>query len=653
MNWWHYLILANLYLALFYGFYLLLLRKETYFMLNRIYLVSAALLSFFIPMMQAEWVKNLFITQKVQQTIYYIDPGFVYRVSPATESGFTISQFFSVVYWAVAMLLLARLFYRFVKLKRYMQSEENGSAFSFFGKIKVDENLPQKDVILQHERVHAIQFHSADVLLFEVLAILNWFNPVIYFYRKAIKYIHEFIADRNALSFGVDKSDYALLLLSQTMNVQPNTLTNSFFNHSLLKQRIMMLHKNPSRRSALLKYGLSAPLFVAMLILTSATVSEQKTIRKISDKISSDATLTEVAQDISKQASSLAEPASTEKSRIKTASTLKGKVVNVNGDPLANVKVSYAKKGNSANTNQEGSFKLTDYTEGDLLTFELVGYVTITTSFSDLKNKTPLIILLDMTRVNKLVAKYNFPSTTDSSIVSFAAVEKLPTFPGGQAAFGNYLSKAIRYPKEAKDQKTQGRVIVSFIVEKDGKLNNIKVLRDIGGGCGEEAIRVLSESPDWIPGTQNGKPVRVAYTMPINFSFTNGNNETTTYGKTTVKRTVRFMNEDSVIKRAKALNMNIDNMTMSGFGGKDSARQRPPADVVRIQSKIMGIDPIYLLDGKEIDKDVLVKINPNDIENISVWNGATATAKYGDKGKNGVVEITTKKGKKATDTSKP
>jgi len=113
MNWWHYLLLANLYLALFYGFYLLLLRKETYFMLNRIYLVSAAILSFFIPMIQAEWVKNLFITQKVQQTIYYIDPGFVYQITP-TESGFTVAQLFATVYWLVAMLLLARLFYRFL-----------------------------------------------------------------------------------------------------------------------------------------------------------------------------------------------------------------------------------------------------------------------------------------------------------------------------------------------------------------------------------------------------------------------------------------------------------------------------------------------------------------------------------------------------------
>ncbi len=649
MNWWHYLLLANLYLALFYGFYLLLLRKETYFMLNRIYLVSAAVLSFFIPMMQSEWVKNLFITQKVQQTIYYIDPGFVYQVSPA-ESGFTISQFFTVVYWLVSMLLLARLFYRFVKLKRYMQSEETGNAFSFFGNIKVDENLPQKEIIHQHELVHVIQLHSADVLLFEALTILNWFNPVIYFYRKSIKHNHEFIADRNAINFGVDKSDYALLLLSQTMNVQPNHLVNSFFNQSLLKQRIMMLQKNPSKRSALLKYGLSAPLFGLMLIFTSATVSEQKTIRKISDKISSDATLTEVAHEISNQASLPLPPAGL-KIPITTVQKLKGKVVDVNGKPLSSVLIFYAKKSTDFKTDQNGNFTVSNYKEGDLLNFELIGYNSMAKSFINVKDKLPIVVLQPEPNVEKVIhSPVVFKKTGNDSTISFAEVDKLPTFPGGQAGFGNFLSKTIRYPKVAKDNKMQGRVIVTFIVERDGKLNDIKVLHDIGGGCGPEAVRVLSESPNWNPGMQNGKPVRVSYTMPINFTLEGDKKALTT---PSIQGKVRFMNEDSVIKRAKALNMNMDNMTMSGFGGKDSARQRPPADVVRIQSKIMGIDPTYLLDGKEIDKDVLAKINSNDIETIRVLKNSSATALYGDKGKNGVVEIIMKKGKKAAGTTKP
>lgn len=106
-----------------------------------------------------------------------------------------------------------------------------------------------------------------------------------------------------------------------------------------------------------------------------------------------------------------------------------------------------------------------------------------------------------------------------NEIVSFAAVEKLPKFPGGDEAFGRYLGKAINYPPVAKENNVQGRVTVSFVVERDGSLTDIKVIRDIGSGCGAEAIRVLQKSPKWSPGIQNGKPVRVAYTMPINFTL--------------------------------------------------------------------------------------------------------------------------------------
>ncbi|MGI4020793.1 MAG: energy transducer TonB [Janthinobacterium lividum] len=125
-------------------------------------------------------------------------------------------------------------------------------------------------------------------------------------------------------------------------------------------------------------------------------------------------------------------------------------------------------------------------------------------------------------RIDEAVGKADITQKVveeNNEVISFAAVEKLPAFPGGEAAFGKYLSNTIRYPPVAKENNTQGRVIVSFVVEKDGNLTDIKVLRDIGGGCGPEAIRVLQKSPKWTPGIQNGKPVRVAYTMPINFTL--------------------------------------------------------------------------------------------------------------------------------------
>jgi protein TonB len=115
------------------------------------------------------------------------------------------------------------------------------------------------------------------------------------------------------------------------------------------------------------------------------------------------------------------------------------------------------------------------------------------------------------------------PVSTDKSSVDpskiFTSVEAEPTFPGGIEMFYKFLQYNIRYPAKAFENKIQGKVFVSFVVEKDGSLTDIKVLRGIGGGCDEEAVRVMNTSPKWRPGIQNGRPVRVQYTMPIGFNL--------------------------------------------------------------------------------------------------------------------------------------
>ncbi len=107
----------------------------------------------------------------------------------------------------------------------------------------------------------------------------------------------------------------------------------------------------------------------------------------------------------------------------------------------------------------------------------------------------------------------------DNSIKDFASVEVLPDPPGGMAGWGKYLTKNLKYPPIARENNITGRVIMSFVVEKNGNLTDIKVLRGIGGGCDEEAVRVMKNAPAWKPGIQNGRPVRVAYTMPIFFQL--------------------------------------------------------------------------------------------------------------------------------------
>lgn len=101
----------------------------------------------------------------------------------------------------------------------------------------------------------------------------------------------------------------------------------------------------------------------------------------------------------------------------------------------------------------------------------------------------------------------------------FMVVESMPEFPGGEAALYKYLAENIKYPQMAKESGIQGRVFVTFVVERDGRVTDVRVLRGIGGGCDEEAIRVVKGMPKWSPGKQRGKPVRVQYNLPVKFTL--------------------------------------------------------------------------------------------------------------------------------------
>ncbi len=103
----------------------------------------------------------------------------------------------------------------------------------------------------------------------------------------------------------------------------------------------------------------------------------------------------------------------------------------------------------------------------------------------------------------------------------FKSVETYPEFPGGLDAFVKFLSRNVNYPVRARDKGVQGRVVISFVVEKDGTLTDIKMISGIGSGCDEEALRVMKMSPPWTPGTQGGKPVRTSYSVPISFTLSN------------------------------------------------------------------------------------------------------------------------------------
>ncbi|RFZ95569.1 TonB family protein [Mucilaginibacter conchicola] len=634
MSWWHYLILVNIYLCLFYGFYSLLLRRETFFQLNRIYLVGTAILSFFIPLMHSDWVQDLFITKQVQYSIYGATAITLANVTPLKDNPLTVGEVLGVLYAIGVVILIAKLLIQLVLLRRVINDPSPKVSYSFFNKIKVGQEIDGQEVIHNHELVHARQFHSADVLIIEAVMIMNWFNPIVYLYRRAIKHVHEFIADKHTLDTGTNKADYAMLLLSQTFDTPAHGLVNPFFNHSLLKQRIIMLQKNKSQRIKLIKYGLSAPLFVLMLVLSSATISNSKAVETINKK--ADAVLESSVTGKYKLLTDAVQP-DEHSSYNAAADTVPGKdkyIVNVmpafpGGDKAfgqflaKNVKY----PAEARNKKVEGRTVITfmvdkDGSLSDFKVAKAVGSGTDEEAIRVLKlspkwkpgisNGKPvrsqMSVPINFTLAADAKASVETQQQLDGKPV-FTAVEQSPSFPGGEEAFSKFISHTVKYPKEARERNIQGRVIASFIVEEDGSLSNIKIVRGVGYGTDEEAMRVLESSPKWKPGIQNGHTVRVQYAVPINFAL-----EVQDGGK------------------EKKMGYIPDNQPKNYTILADSSK-----NWISLKS---NKQPLYIVDGTKVAS--VNNLNPNDIQSITVLKDKNALLKYGKDGEAGVVEVTTK-----------
>lgn len=545
MTFWHYLLLLNIYLILFYTFYAIVLNRETFFQLNRIYLLTAVILSFTLPFMQSIWVKNLAITQKVQNTIFQ-SPVLIYQFRPVKESAISSGQVFSTLYIVGILFLTARLVWQLFKLNKIIAETCKTSTFSFFNKINIEDGIKKNEIVIAHEKVHASEWHSIDILLMELVIIINWINPVTYFYRKAIKHLHEFIADRQAIKFGRDKAEYALMLLSHTFNTPVHQLVNTFNNKSLLKQRILMLNKGRSKMKALIKYCLLGPLFILMLILSSASVNSSRTIRIINKK----------AEQI------LRVPAQT-------------------------------------------NFGLTNATVRQ-----------------DIKPPAFINFYPTLPPANKLKDEVSQMLDKKDNLI-FTQMEKNPDFPGGLNAFGEFLGKNIKYPSAMRINRIEGRVILNFVVEKDGSLTNIHVLRGIAAEADSEAVRVLKLSPKWIPGIQNGKSVRASFTVPIMFTLADEQTEK------------KPENDVQLIKFGRT-NPNVLSCVKTNANGESDTTKSN-----KIKSSYL--QPLYIINGRESPNGAaLLNLDAKLIASVSVLKDKASTLIYGPKGVNGVIVVTLK-----------
>jgi TonB family protein len=519
MNLAHYLLQVNIYLIVFYGFYRLLLDRETYFMLNRLYLTSAAFFSLLIPFIRLDWFTALPVTQNVSIGVSQM---YMVGLNDNASSGLTWGSSIALLYITGVCLFLARFVMQLLAIRKLLQSVPTGAAFSFFNKLVIHEQLPQQDVISKHEQIHMRQMHSLDVIFLELLGVFTWFNPVIYLYKQSIKNIHEYLADEEAAQYQGDKQQYSLLLLSSAFGVDPNTLTNSFFNKSMIKKRITMLHKEKSRRTAILKYGLFLPLFGLTLILSSATISKNESIRVAAESIPLDQPLKVVEEAL---------PTTITKPEQQAAFVMPQKGTQMNQD----------------------------------------------------------------------------------KVYDFTSVDTAPKFPGGMEKFYMYVGKTIKYPQQAVKNNVQGKVFLSFIVEKDGRLTEIHVDKPLGAGTDEEAVRVLKSSPRWSPGLKDHKPIRVKYNMPISFALGGG----------------------PVSEPQKSVNV----VRINPESNQDTLRKTTNGVKIRANAKAQ---PIYIIDGVKATSETIQKLDTKNIESVNVFKGAAAEKMIAGSTNNGVIVIKTK-----------
>ncbi|WP_165372161.1 TonB family protein [Emticicia agri] len=603
MNFLFYLVQVNLYLLLFYAFYRLVLFGETFHHLNRVYLIASALLSFGIPLWYSEYVQSWLITKEINEVFYTIyDPSMI-LIQPTKGVSFTWGDILEGLYMAGMGIFTIRLLITLLQLILVLKNKdfEKFTAFSFFGYSFVDETLKKRDTILAHEHVHIQQLHSADVMIFEVIALLNWFNPVVYQYKKDIKHIHEFIADDIAAQNENSKADYAMLLFTQEFGLQPDQLTNRFFTHSTLKRRIQMLSKPRSRNIMLLKYGLAVPLFVLMLVLSSATVVTNQVLDLVEVKLTglneSRVGFETPVHTIPEKGVQLADA---------DDKVISGKVVSADdGKPLSGVIIEVVGKERGTTTDAKGDFKI-NVSADDKLRFSFKGYETTAIPVGD---KTAITVSLKLKQPERIGLEEVKVTPDKSSIwgrddVIFESVDENPEYPGGNTELFAFIGNNLKYPLEAEKNNIFGKVFARFIIRKDGSISDIKILKGIGYGCDEETVRVLSQMPRWKPGRQNGELVNVMFTIPVNF----------------------IMEENKIA--------NITNVPTSYDRTRSVAR-------VRLRG-INGSENLFILDGKEIKREDMDQLNPDEIDSIHVLKDESAVKIYGEKGRNGVIIINRK-----------
>ena len=634
-----YILKSAVCLAMFYLFYRLLLSKETFHRFNRIALLGVMLLSCLLPLVkvtveqvspvnaQVMSMEDLLLMYQWNSEAVVEEGSRPFHWQEGLVLVYFVGLFFVIVrhLWSLGRMLYLIRHSRCKRLDngiRLVVHRRKLAPFSWMRYIVISETDLKESGhhILVHEMAHIHHHHSWDLLLTEACAWLQWFNPAIWLLKQELQNIHEYEADEEVLRQGIDARQYQMLLIKKAVGARLYSIANSF-NHSSLKKRITMMIRKKSNPWARAKYLYVLPL-AAVTVAAFARPEISKPLDEISSvKVNDLSAVLETYAD-----KNVSNPA--EKTKLKM------KVVDEKGEPIIAATVLVVNTTNGTITDENGNFTLEVGTDQSIQV-AYIGMSTVTMSVKDCLKKADQTIVLtesDTKKDVKVVA--SAPQTVVSDDQTFSVVEQMPEYPGGMRAGLEFMARNLRYPTKAQEAGKQGCVIVQFVVRKDGSLSDFKVLRPVDPWLDAEAIRVISTMPKWKPGMQDGKPVSVKFTLPVTFMLegTNnkpkaGDNDVVVVGYGVQK------SEESVDVPTIKLHNPMDELSITGDFKIDSVGS----------SKASGMSPLVIMDGLEVSDDVIKKLNPKKIQSVSVLKNEAATAKYGKKGKFGVILITTKR----------
>ena len=288
----NYIIQVMLFQLLFLIVYDFVLSKETFFTKNRWYLLMSAIMSFCIPFIQIPSFQKV-----VSNDVRILLPEIVLSPQNMIEKTEVYQNFNGglIIFWLGFLFFLVLFSFKVYKLtsliiKNFIEKKDSYTlitlpnskkAFSFFNYIFLgaDINELEKEKIISHELIHCKQKHSLDLLFFESLKILMWFNPLLYIYQKRIATVHEYISDAIILK-SADKKLYMNTLVNQLFDVENISFVNQFYKHSQLKKRIMMITKEKSNKMKQIKYLLLVPILASMLFYTACSNTENNVLEK-------------------------------------------------------------------------------------------------------------------------------------------------------------------------------------------------------------------------------------------------------------------------------------------------------------------------------------------------------------------------------------